>query len=84
MAKENDLFLNQIENLQFNAFDFSKVGLNADNTSIESKDTYKNLDYVKNNPLFQTNGAFDETKFDNIYNLALVNYNQMANNEVGD
>lgn len=84
MAKENDLFLNQMENLQFNAFDFSRVGLNADNTSLESKDTYKNLDYIKNNPLFQTNGAFDETKFDSVYDLALLNYNQMANNEVGD
>ena len=85
MAKENDLFLNQLENLDFNAFDFSKVGLDASNTSLESKDVYKNLDYVKNHPVLQTNGSFDEAKFNNIYdNLVLVTYNQMANNEVGD
>ena len=49
--KENDLFLNQLNNQYFNAFDFSAVGLTVDNTSLQSKETYKNLDCVKNNPI---------------------------------
>ena len=84
MAKENDLFLNQLENVQFNAFDFSKVGLDATNTSLESKDEYKKLDYIKNHPYFQTNGAFDEAKFNGFYDYVTNTYNQMANNELGD
>lgn len=84
MTKENDLFLNQLQNPTFNAFDFKQVGLNVDNTSIEKKDTYKDLDFVKSNPTLQTNGVFDEAKFDAAYKIALSNYNQMADNKVSE
>lgn len=84
MRKENDMFLNQLNNQDFTAFDFQSVGLNADNTSLESKDTYKNLDYVKNNPLLQSNGVFDEKKFDLLYTIAQNNYNQIERNAVSE
>lgn len=82
MEKENDLFLNQLNNLDFTAFDFQRVGLDSSNTSLKSKDKYKKLEYVQSNPLLQTNGKFDEDKFNAIYQMALNNYTMMANNAV--
>lgn len=84
MGKENDLFLNQLNNYSFTALDFQSVGLNADNTSLQSKDKYKKLEYVKTNPLLQTDGKFDEDKFNRLYDIALYNYNQIANNQVAE
>ena len=82
MEKENDLFLNQLNNLDFTTFDFQRVGLDSSNTSLKSKDKYKKLEYVQSNPLLQTNGKFDEDKFDAVYQMALNNYTMMANNAV--
>lgn len=76
--KENDYFLNYIQNPTFSPTDFQYVGLNADNTSIESKDTYKNLQFIQTNPLLQTDGKFDEHKFDVAYNNALYGWNQLT------
>lgn len=84
MAKENDLFLNQLVNPEFSAFDFKVAGLDTTNTSIQDKSVYKNLDFVKNNTALQTNGKFDEAKFDAMYDYAMSNYNQMANNAVSE
>ena len=84
MAKENDLLLNQLHNPAFNAYDFKQVGLDISNTSLEDKEIYRNLDFVKNNPLLQTDGVFDEAKFDVLYSTALNHYNQMAQNKVGE
>jgi hypothetical protein len=75
MAKENDLFLNQLVNPEFSAFDFKVAGLDTTNTSIQDKSVYKNLDFVKNNTALQTNGKFDEAKFDAMYDYAMSNYN---------
>lgn len=84
MTKENDIVLNQLQNPTFNAYDFKQVGLDISNTSIADKNVYKELDFVKSNPLLQTNGAFDEAKFDALYDVALDRYNQMAQNEVAE
>ena len=84
MAKENDLLFNQLQNPMFTSYDFKQVGLDINNTSLEDKEVYKNLDFVKNNQLLQTDGAFDEAKFDVLYKTALSNYNEMAQNKVGE
>jgi hypothetical protein len=76
--KENDYLLNALSNPDFSNVDFANVGLNANNTSIESKDTYKKLNYIQSNPIFQTDGKFDETKFDEFYDAALVGYNRFS------
>ena len=65
MAKQNDYFLNLMENPDFTAFDFSQAGgLNAKNTGLKAKSDYQNLQAVQDNPMFQTNGKFDQGKFD--------------------
>ena len=78
MSKQNDYFLNQLYNPEFSPGDFQSVGLNSGNTSIENKDEYKKLDFVQNNPLLQTDGKFDEHKFDKLYEQSLVGFNLMS------
>ena len=78
--KENDYLLNMLSNPNFNESDFRAVGLTAENTSIEkNKELYKNLDFVKNNSMLQTDGKFDEVKFNQVYNIALQSYNNFIN-----
>lgn len=79
MSKQNDYFLNQLYNPEFSPGDFQTIGLNSGNTSIENKDEYKKLDFVQNNPLLQTDGKFDENKFNRLYDQALIGYNLMSN-----
>ena len=79
MSKQNDYFLNQLYNPEFSPGDFQSVGLNSGNTSIENKEEYKKLDFVQNNLLLQTDGKFDEKKFDRLYEQSLVGYNLMSN-----
>lgn len=76
--KENDYFLNQVYNLEFTPGDFATVGLNSSNTTIQDKSVYKDLDIIKNNPMFQTNGKFDEKKFDIVYDKAMFGFKQMS------
>nr|DAK03506.1 MAG TPA: hypothetical protein [Bacteriophage sp.] len=40
--KENDWLLNNLANPTFTVSDFKSVGLDTDNTSFESEETYKN------------------------------------------
>lgn len=74
MRKENDYFLNAIANPQFTSHDFRQVGLTTDNTSMEDKSTYENIEEIRENPLFQTDGHFDQSKFDVAYENTLNSY----------
>ena len=77
--KENDYLLNMLSNPDFTESDFKEVGLTTDNTSIEkNREIYKNLDFVRNNPMLQTDGEFDEVKFNQAYDVALQSYNNFA------
>lgn len=76
--KQNDYFLNVVSNPEFNNADFSVVGLDSSNTSLESKDVYKNLEYVQNLEMFKTDGTFDPNKFDDFYNAVSIRYNELA------
>jgi hypothetical protein len=83
--KENDYLLNMLNNPDFNESDFKAVGLTTENTSIEkNRDVYKNLDFVKNNPLLQTDGKFDEVKFNRAYDIALYSFNHFAQDTTSD
>lgn len=77
--KENDYFLNMLSNPDFNESDFREVGLTTENTSLEDINTYKNLDFIKEDPRFQTDGKFDEAKLNTVYNAVLQSYNNFAN-----
>lgn len=77
MAKQNDLMLNMLANPNFTVGDFASVGLDTTNTSLESEDTYKNAPIIQQNPIFQTNGQFDQNKFHQAYQTAQVAYNNL-------
>ena len=79
VEKQNDYFLNLLNNPTFSPTDFNQVGLSVDNTSIQNKDVYQNLDVIKQNPIFQTDGQFDQSKFDEIYNVAKSGFNTLSN-----
>lgn len=79
MEKQNDYFLNLLTNPTFSPSDFNQVGLSTDNTSIQDKSVYQNLDVIKQNPIFQTDGKFDQSKFDEVYNVAKAGFNQLSN-----
>ena len=77
-VKENDWLLNSLYNPAFTNSDFKAVGINANNTSLLDKETYKNSETIRNNPLLQTDGKFDEAKFNIVYNNVLESYNKLS------
>lgn len=77
-SKENDWLLNRVSNPTFSISDFKAVGLDATNTSLEDASVYKNIPQIQDNPAFQTDGKFDEAKFDNVYKYMAETYNQLA------
>ena len=77
--KENDMLLNVLENPSFNIQDFQAVGLSANNTSLQTQDTYANSPQIQSNPLLMNNkGQLDTDKLTKYYNVAAQVYNTMA------
>ena len=59
--KENDIILNMLANPKFTLEDFQAVGLNSDNTGLQSEDKYLQSDKIKSVSAFQdSNGQFDK------------------------
>lgn len=80
--KENDIILNMLANPKFTLEDFQAVGLNSDNTGLQSEDKYLQSDKIKSVGAFQdSNGQFDKNKFHNFYQSAGQFYNQMSNDD---
>lgn len=68
MSKQNDLILTLLGNPQFTTEDFLKVGLSANNTSLEDEQKYLDSEKIQSNPLFQNeSGEFDKNKFHSVY-----------------
>lgn len=77
-TKENDWFSSVIANPTFTITNFRNVGLDANNTSLEDENTYKNMEAVQQSPMFQTDGKFDEVKFHEKYTAVADAYNRLA------
>lgn len=77
--KEHDYFLELMSNPTFSPKDFQLVGLDSSNTQLLNKDKYKNSESVQNFEMFQTDGKFDEEKFNLAYEQALQQYNELSN-----
>ena len=79
MEKQNDYFLNLLGNPTFSPLDFNSVGLSVDNTSIQDKSVYLNSNKIKDEPIFKDkNGNFDQSRFDEFYNLAKTGYDVLT------
>lgn len=76
--KTNDMLLATMSNPEAQVLDFVGNDVRPDNTQLLAKDDYKSKDYIKEQ--FTTeDGKFDEQTFDMAYNMALSNYNKIAN-----
>jgi len=78
MANNNDWIATILYNNPQSLDDMVAHGITPENTDIQNIDYYKNNDAIKENEAFQTDGNFDETKFDNFYDSALNMYNQFS------
>lgn len=77
-TKQNDWVLTTLANPSFNFDDFKSVGVDANTTSIYDRERYLNSNLIQNTPQFQTNGRFDQAKFNTFYDKALKDYNAFA------
>ena len=79
-SKPNDWFLAITENPTFSLSDFESVGLTTENTALQSKDVYRNSNYVKE--IFTDDqGKFDEVSFNKHYDAVAQAYNIYANDQ---
>lgn len=79
--KPNDWMLNVLQNPSFTLSDFKAVGIDGNNTSIEDREVYANNKIIQSNPQFQdSDGNFDNAKFNQFYDGALQSYQLLANN----
>lgn len=78
--KKNDWFATLLFQPNMTLQDFANNDITPDNTSINTREYYKNIpeviDAFKNE-----NGQFDENKFNRFYQSALTVYNDYANNK---
>ena len=82
-TKANDWIVALVDNPTFGLENFKDVGLSADNTVLQDKNTYRNSQYIQDK--FQdNNGKFDETAFNKFYNNAASLYQTFANNQFED
>lgn len=66
IKKPNDIFVAVLNTPDANVFDLKKSNMTPENTSLYSKDTYKESDYIKKY-FTGEDGKFDEKAFDNAY-----------------
>lgn len=81
--KQYDLMFNMVGNQQASFADFTAVGLNVDNTSLQDISVYRNDPYIREQ-FTDDQGNFNEMRFQSVYNQAQANYNVMANNSYDD
>ena len=70
--KQHDWILNIMDNQHLSTADLREAGLSAENTSLQSEETYKRSRQILENPLFQDEqGRFSDSKFHDFYQNAL-------------
>lgn len=78
--KPNDILVATLNNPQATTYDLMTLDLNPENTSLYSKDEYKNSEFVQQK-FTGEDGKFDNIAFDNFYNMAAYHYYEMSNEE---
>lgn len=83
--KQHDWILNIMDNQHLSTADLREAGLSAENTSLQSEETYKRSKQILENPLFQDElGRFSDSKFHDFYQDALLTYNLLADDTALD
>lgn len=81
-TKQNDWLATILYQPEMSLDELNSVGITMDNTELQNRDYYKNIDAVKN--AFQVNGVFDEKAYNTFYDQALLLYNEYANKSTAD
>lgn len=79
--KPNDWFLAVSENPTMNFEDFQNNGITVDNTALQSREFYRNSNYIQELFTDDTTGKFDEAAFNKQYDAAAQAYNIYANEQ---
>ena len=77
--KENDLLLTMINNPEFTFEEMQVAGLNIDNTSLNTREAYKERQDIQDKFKDKKNGEFDDETYNKYYDMAVYGYNVMAN-----
>lgn len=77
IKKEHDWFLENMINSDFTNSEFKTIGLDANNTSLQDPDFYKNNPKIREH-FTNENGNFDEQAFNQVYQKALFSYNTLS------
>ena len=80
ITKPNDIFVASLNNPEATTYDLMSMGLLPDNTSLFTKDEYKQSNYVQEK-FKDKDGKFDDVAFNNEYNKVARQYNEMASSE---
>ena len=80
--KQNDWVATIMYQPNMSLDELNSVGITVDNTQLQDREYYKNIDAVKNT--FQTDGKFDEKAYNSFYDQALLLYNEYANKSAAD
>lgn len=78
LKKPNDIFVATLNNPTATTYDLMSSEINPDNTSLYSKDEYKNSPFVKKTFTME-DGSFDDLSFDKFYQVAQGHYEKMTN-----
>ena len=83
--KQNDWLVATLNNPTFEVGDFQHIlDMNLDNTQMLSKDQYLKSRYIRENPIFQTDGQFDNSKFDSFYSQQLQRFGEFSTEKTID
>ena len=80
IVRPNDILVASINNPEATTYDLMSMGLSPDNTSLFSKDEYKQSKFVQDK-FKDKEGKFDEIAFNNVYNKIANSYYEMASDD---
>lgn len=83
--KENDWIVATLNNPTFDVGDFQNIlDMNLDNTQMLSREQYLKSNYIRENPNFQTDNQFDESKFNAFYAQQIKKFGEFSTENVID
>lgn len=80
--KPNDMFVATISNVEASTLDLIANDINFDNTQFLSKEEYKKTPFVQK--MFTKDNVFDESAFDQLYNVAAEKYKDLSDKKSYD
>jgi len=80
IQKANDIMIAVLDNPNATAYDLLSSNINGGNTSLYSKDQYKQSKFIQDK-FKDENGKFDNLAFNDAYSLASYKYAQMTDEQ---